>query len=91
MKFELIEDCRQWWRLGSVWTMGLWAVLGGVIVQIWPVAQWALNEVLPHDPLWRIPFAVLTVSVTFGSMLFARLKMQPKLQQKLAEKRDAQV
>lgn len=88
MKIQLIDECKAlWWRLASVRVMAFWGVLGAVIVQMWPVAQWALNEILPHNPLWRIPFAALTMGLTFGSMLFARLKSQPKLQGKT----DAQV
>jgi hypothetical protein len=79
-----VNECRAWWRLGSIWTMGFWAALGSVIVAIWPVAHWAFDTILPRYPLWRIPFAAATFAVTFGSMFYARMKAQPRLQAKLA-------
>ena len=79
MRLQFIDDCRHWWKLNSNQVAAFWALLGGVIVAMWPVAQWALNEILPRDPLWRIPFAAATVAVTFGSFLYARLRSQPKL------------
>lgn len=82
---KFITECRQWYKLWSVRTMAFWALLGGVMIQAWPVVQWALNEALPHDPLWRIPFAILTAAVTFGSFLAARLLAQPKLEKPSAD------
>ena len=74
------DEIHSWWKLRSAQVMAFWAVLGGVIVAMWPVAQWALNEVLPRDPLYRIPFALAVAGVTFGSFLYARLRKQPKLE-----------
>lgn len=65
-------------RLNSVQVMAFWSALGGIIVAMWPVASWAINELLPHGPL-RIAFAVIVSGVTFGSYVYARLRVQPKL------------
>ncbi|MGX7895450.1 hypothetical protein [Tsuneonella sp. HG222] len=70
---------KDWLKCNSVQVMAVWSVLGGIIVAMWPVAHWALDEVLPDDPLWRIPFAVVVSAVTFGSYFYARLRPQPKL------------
>ena len=67
-----------WWKLHSAQVMAFWALLGGVIVAMWPVAHWALDQVLPDEPLWRIPFAVLVSAATFGSFLYARMRPQRK-------------
>lgn len=76
MKLNLTEDWRVWWKLNSAQVMAFWAALGGIIVMAWPVAQWALDSVLPHNPLWRIPFALGTAAVTFGSFFYARFRKQ---------------
>ena len=87
MKIELVDH---WWtilrRSSVAWAASAWGGIGALIVMIWPVAQWAFDQVLPRDPLWRIPFALATLAVTAGSMLFARAVKQPKLQAKLEEK-----
>jgi hypothetical protein len=65
-------------KLNSVQVMAFWSALGGIIVAMWPVAQWAITELLPHGPL-RIAFAVMVSAVTFGSYVYARCRPQPKL------------
>lgn len=68
----------QWWKLHSVQIMAFWAALGGVIVAMWPVAHYLLDKIIPDGP-WRIGMAALVSAVTFGSMLYARTRPQPKL------------
>lgn len=77
----LIAECRLWWRFASTWAMAFWAALGGIIVAMWPVASWYLNQIIPDGPL-RVALGGLVTAVTFGSMLFARLRKQPKLEEK---------
>ena len=90
MNLNLVEHWGTVLRRSAVtWAIGFWGAVGSVIIMVWPVAQWAFDEVLPENPLWRVPFALATFAVTVGSVVFARLKRQPKLQAKLEEKRDA--
>jgi hypothetical protein len=88
VKIEIVD---QWWLAlrtsASAWVISFWGGVGALIVAIWPVAQWVIDQILPRDPLWRIPFALLTLVITSGSMLFARVVRQRKRQQKLLEKR----
>lgn len=71
------------------WAIWAWSGVGAGIVLIWPVAQWVLDQILPENPLWRIPFALATLAITAGSMLFARAVKQEKLAKKLEAKNDA--
>lgn len=70
----IVKKAREWWKLASVKAMAFWSALGGVIVMMWPVAQWGFNQILPDNIWWRSLFAIATVAVTFSSMLYARLK-----------------
>jgi hypothetical protein len=87
MKIELVDH---WWtvlrRSAVSWAAGAWGGVGALIIMIWPVAQWAFDQILPDNPLWRVPFALAVLAITAGSMLFARAVKQPKLAEKLAEK-----
>jgi hypothetical protein len=79
VKLDLIDEARTWWKLNSIQVGAFWALLGGVIVTIWPVASWGLNMVLGGAPLWVRALAGSSVTiVTGGSYIYARLRAQAK-------------
>ncbi len=60
------------------------------IVAVFGVHWGVLLGVIPFVPLyWQLPLALLIAAVTTAPTIIARLTKQPKLNEKIKEKRDA--
>lgn len=90
MRFELIDD---WfvmlWRSATSWVTAFLASLVGTVG-----AHWAtMIGILPFMPYWlQLPLGIAVgILVIWGPVMTARVTAQPKLEEKIAEKRDGTV
>jgi len=79
MRIKLIDECRQWWKLWSIWLAGVAASIAAAIVAS-PQLLLGLLAFVPEG--WRWLAAVGTFVVVFVLPTIARLAQQPKLQEK---------
>lgn len=84
MKIDLIEDCRNWWRMWSVRLAALAGIVAGVLSASPGLLTWLVNEFLPSGP-WRVVASALIGLVVFVIPTITRLIPQKKL-----EKRDGE-
>lgn len=76
MKIQLIDECREWWRLWSV-RLAFVAATVAAVVTAQPALLLGLVDRLPEP--WRTMIVPVVWVVCFALPVFARLAQQPKL------------